>query len=411
MSSMTCSSGGSAGRSWGRRASAALVFLAVAAGAAKDGAAAPVTPTDPQQVLERLPPRDGPEWIAIRESQARLAAEPGDALTAAALARRYLALVRRTGEPRLLAYAHRALVRWDDTAEPPPGVALQRALLAQSEHRFAYARAELVRLVAREPAEAEAWLALAAIDTVQGRYTDANAACLRLLLAADPAVTAGCVAAAKSMTHEAGAAYALLAANIARQSTDASSVTSWLATLAAETAARLGRDEEAGAYFETALAASRPTPDLYLLTAYADYLLEHARFAEVIALLEHAPPADTILLRLALAERRAGNGAAEHIATLRYRLELALDGRDAAHAREAAYLALYLLDDAERALPLALANWAEQREAIDARLVLDAAAAARKRAAAAPVTEWLEQLGAEQSDPGRTPRSCCVVSF
>jgi hypothetical protein len=361
-----------------------------------------MTPTDPQQVLERLPPRDGPAWAAIREAQAKLAAEPGDARTAAALAREYLTLVRKTGEPRLLAYAHRALARWDDQTEPPASVALQRALLAQSEHRFAYARTELLRLVAREPGEVEAWLALAAIDTVQGRYADANAACLRLVLAADPAVTAGCVAAAKALTREADAAYALLTANIDRDRTDGSSASSWLATLAAETAARLGRDDDARAHFEAALAASGTTPDLYLLTAYADWLLRHARFGEVIALLERAPPADTVLLRLALAERRAGRDTAERVATLRYRLALALDGREAAHAREAAYLALYLLGDAERALRLALANWAEQRETIDARLVLDAAAAARNPAAAAPVAEWLARLGADEpSSRGR----------
>jgi tetratricopeptide (TPR) repeat protein len=168
-------------------------------------------------VLERLPLREGPAWAAIRELQARLAAEPGEAQTAAALAREYLTLVRQTGEPRLLAYAHRALARWNDEPEPPANIALQRALLAQSEHHFAEARAELVRLVAREPGETEAWLALAAIDTVQGRYAEANTACMRLVLAADPAVTAGCVAATKAMTREAGAAYTLLAGHVRRR--------------------------------------------------------------------------------------------------------------------------------------------------------------------------------------------------
>jgi hypothetical protein len=147
-----------------------------------------------------------------------------------------------------------------------------------------------------------------------------------------------------------------------------------------------------------------------LLTAYADFLLRQGRVGEVISLLETAPPADTILLRLALAERRAGRDATEHVATLRYRLELALDGRDLAHAREAAFFALYLLDDPERALVLALANWDVQREAIDARLVIDAAAAAHDPAAAAPVAGWLEHLS---SDPPilERHRSCCTASF
>ena len=67
-----------------------------------------------------------------------------------------------------------------------------------------------------------------------------------------------------------------------------------------------------------------------------------------------------------------------------------LTGDDDTHAREAAYLALYLLDEPRRALDIALANWAVQREPIDARLVLEAALAARAPAAAQPVVDWLQ---------------------
>ena len=405
MSSTICSSGS---RGLRRRAGAALLLLALASGETP-ARAAPTLPSDPHQVLEQLPPREGPAWTKIRELKAQLAAEPGDARAAADLAREYLSLVRHTGEPRLLAYAHTALARWDDELEPPASIALQRALLAQSEHRFAAARAELVRLVAREPGDAGAWLTLASIDTVQGRYADASAACTRLVLTADPALTAGCVAAAKTMTGEADAAYALLAANVGRAHEVSGGVGAWLATLAAETAARLGRDDDARAHFKAALAASEAAPDLYLLTAYADFLLEHGSFAEAIALLEHAPPADTVLLRLAVAKRRSGTSIDEHVATLRYRLELALDGRDAAHAREAAYLALYLLDDPERALSLGLANWAEQRETIDARLVLEAASASGNLGVAAPVREWLATSATHRRDTERRP--CCARSF
>src|SRR5262245_13385849 len=100
MSSMICSSGRTARRSWGRRVGAALLCLASITWAA----AAPTTPTDPQQVLEKLPLREGPAWSALRELQGKLAAEPDNARAAAMLAREYLTLVRQTGEPRLLAY-------------------------------------------------------------------------------------------------------------------------------------------------------------------------------------------------------------------------------------------------------------------------------------------------------------------
>ena len=121
---------------------------------------------------------------------------------------------------------------------------------------------------------------------------------------------------------------------------------------------------------------ARRSRSIYLLTAYADFLLRRGRPAAVIELLESAPAADPLLLRLALAEARTDRRAAARVATLRYRLELALRGDDRAHAREAAFFALYLDDDATHALSLALDNWTVQREEIDARLVLEAAAAA-----------------------------------
>ena len=167
-----------------------------------------------------------------------------------------------------------------------------------------------------------------------------------------------------------------------------------LHTLLAGVLLETGELADAERHYRAALAASGVEPTIYLLTAYADFLLSRGRPADVIDLLASAPAADTLLLRLALAETRAGLGAQEHIATLRYRLELALRGDDRAHAREAAFFSLYLDDDAPRALSLALDNWTVQREPIDARLVLEAAAAANSGSAAQPVRDWLERHGA-----------------
>jgi hypothetical protein len=127
-------------------------------------------------------------------------------------------------------------------------------------------------------------------------------------------------------------------------------------------------------------------------------LLRADRPAEVIALLRGAPSADPLTLRLALAERRTGARSVETIEALEFRLQLSLDGRETTHAREAAYCALYLLDRPAVALERALANWAIQREPIDARLVLEAALAAGHREAAAPVLQWLADNAVEHSD-------------
>ena len=356
--------------------------------------AAPVVPTDAAVILERLPPRDGAAWDDIRVLHAALAENPADAAVAAELARHYLALNRSVGDPRLVAYASRALARWDGVAAPPVEVALERALIAQTEHRFDAARAELVALLDRSPRAAQAWLALAALDTVQGRYADAKRSCTRLVLLQDAVVAGACIAAVQAMTGQAAAAYRFLTETLARpRALDAES-TAWLATLAAETAEGLGFHEDAERHFRRALAASEREPSIYLLTAYADFLLRRERPAAVIELLDGAPPADPLLLRFALAEKRAGRSAVERVATLRYRLELSLRGDDRAHAREAAFFALYLDDDAPRALRLALDNWTVQREPIDARLVLEAAAAAKMPSAGQPVRDWLTSQGA-----------------
>lgn len=49
--------------------------------------------------------------------------------------------------------------------------------------------------------------------------------------------------------------------------------------------------------------------------------------------------------------------------------------------------------DPDRALELARANWGVQKELTDARLLAEAAAAAKKPSAAAPVSEWARTTG------------------
>jgi hypothetical protein len=167
----------------------------------------------------------------------------------------------------------------------------------------------------------------------------------------------------------------------------------WLETLAAESAEAAGDGcgPEAGAreHYRKALDAAAERPSVYLLVAYADCLLRAERAADALAVLRSAPPADSVLLRLAVAERRLGRSSAAHLEQLGYRLRLALQGEETAHAREAAYFALYLLDEPELALARALDDWAVQREPIDSRLVLEAALASGDPAAARPVVDWL----------------------
>ena len=388
-----------------RRASAAVLCAALLVTAMLELAAsgAPFVPSDSRQVLERLPPRTGREWQAIASLRAELAREPRSAPIAAELAQRYLELFRAEGEPRLVAYAQSALAPWRDERDPPLEIAQRRAEIAQSEHRFDDALADLKRVIERDPRSVSARLTVASIDLVRADYDASRRECARLVLLADAAVAGACSSAVRAMTGEAGGAYQYLTRLLAEPEALPPELRVWIETLAAETAEAIGAWHNAEAHYRAALAAASAMgegdrPSVYLLAAYADFLLRAHRPADALALLKDAPPADPLALRIAVAEKQLGRVDAARVESLSYRLQLALDGLDSTHAREAAYFALYVLDKPELAMKRSLANWNVQREPIDARLVLESALAAHRAADARPVLDWLAASGCEHVD-------------
>ena len=64
---------------------------------------------------------------------------------------------------------------------------------------------------------------------------------------------------------------------------------------------------------------------------------------------------------------------------------------DALHEKEESRFARVLLKDVPRALALAESNYRIQREAADARVLLEAAVASRNAQAAEPVLRWMVQ--------------------
>ncbi|HEY6898066.1 MAG TPA: hypothetical protein VI279_12465, partial [Rhodocyclaceae bacterium] len=130
--------------------------------------------------------------------------------------------------------------------------------------------------------------------------------------------------------------------------------------------------------------------DQYLLTGYAEFLLDLKRPAEVVKLLQDKTRNDVLLLRLALAEHALGDpAAAEHQAALQSRIDAARLRLDKLHLSDEAIFELVFLKHPEAALKLALENWnLQQREPSDARILMEAALAARQPAAAAPALEW-----------------------
>jgi len=159
-------------------------------------------------------------------------------------------------------------------------------------------------------------------------------------------------------------------------------------TLLAEIEARLGDAAGAEGHFHQAL--SLGIRNVYLLGAFADFLLEVGRPADVQTLLKDEVRIDPLLLRLALAEQILDAPAlSRHVADLGERFSMSRLRGDVSHRREEARFTLQLLKQPQEALQLATANWAVQREPADTRLLLEAALAARAPSAAAAALDWL----------------------
>lgn len=368
--------------------------------------AGPFVPDNDEVVLERLPEKSGTLWREVSRLREEVTAGgPADVGSRSRLARGYLELHRETADPRLLGYAEAALAPWGTAPTSPPTVLLLQARILQTRHEFAPAVDLLHTVVARDPRHADAWFQLANIAMVQGNFVEARKSCARLLLI-DADLAGVCLAAVNGLTGGAAAALESVTANLS-ESTASDSTLLWMRTLAGELAAGLGRYADAERHYRAAIegSAARERPaDLYLLTAYADLLLEQKRDADVVALLERSTSADGALLRLARAERRLGLPAADaHAAELVSRFDALLARGDRSHSRELAYLQLYVLGDADRALTLARDNWSKQREIIDARLLLEAAELAGDEASLERVRAWRRDNRVEHVWLGAAP--------
>jgi hypothetical protein len=159
-------------------------------------------------------------------------------------------------------------------------------------------------------------------------------------------------------------------------------------------AERAGRPAEAESHFRAAL---RLDPDdQYLRSAYADFLLDERRPGEVLSLLTDSRSIDAHLLRYAIAAKEENAaGLAVLVDQLGSRFAASRMRGDSAHQREEARFTLVLLNDPGRALALANANWAVQKEPPDLRILLEAALAARDAASVARVRQWLAETHME----------------
>jgi Tfp pilus assembly protein PilF len=359
--------------------------------------AAPRLPSDPAEVLERLPIRPGDttarELSMQRAAVVRAAKEaPADPLPAAQLAGRYYDLAVARGDPRYIGYADAVLAPFAQSRAP--AVLAVRGQLRQYRHDFVGALQDFAGALEADPqfASAHAWRG--AIYLVQANYAAARKEC-DALLALDRAVLyGGCIGLVHAYSGQMQAGYAALQRAL-EQTRDAGNRL-WLLTRLGEVAAWRGQPEVAERYYRAALALG--IEDGYLLAAWSDFLLDRQRPAEVVKWLAGWEASDGLLLRLALAETALKRPAAKgYVQALADRFAAARVRGDATHQAEEARYLLHLAGNPAAALTLAAANYGVQREPRDARVLLEAAIAAKDGGASQPVRDWLRSSGFEDA--------------
>ena len=355
--------------------------------------AEPFQPTDGSQVLEHLrsKPLD-PATHHLHELRARLAVDPTNPAVACEFARQCIELSRSEANPRYLGRAQGALASWWDQPVPPVNVLVLRGTIKQSQHDFTNALADLNLALKLDHANAQAWLTKATVLTVLGDYDGARRACAPLIQLAPGLIGLTAAVSVSSLNGQAASSCQLLSRTLAGQPNANVGDKLWALTVLAEVSARLGRLDEAEAYFKSALGLGEPDP--YLLGAYADLLLDQGRNQEVVSLLAGEVNADALLLRLTLAESRLApfpDSYSAHLASLQARFEAGHLRGDFVHQREEARFTLELLHKPVAALKLARANWQVQREPADVRILLETARAAGDASAAEPALEFIKE--------------------
>ena len=357
---------------------AMLVALAPLAGARS----APYIPGSDAQVLADLPAGARHASFATRElTRTRLD-------IALPLAQFYISRARATGDLRFLGYAEAILAPWLNRPDVSTQVMVLHATILQSRHLFDASLTELDRALAKNPADAQAWLTRATVLRVLGRYGEAAASCQRLATSADAAITTLCSQGLQGLTGRLQTAYATIAA-LPLQALPPEA-RAWRYSELGEMAERLGDDQAAEHWLRAGLALA--PDDFYMRAACADLLLRRGRAAETLQLLVGYESMEPMLLRIAIAHRMLHDAAgARSEALLSSAFSVEQQRGDAVHRREQARFLLDVSWQPAAALLAAQQNWQVQREPEDVLILLRAAQAAHEPQAAAAAREFLRR--------------------
>jgi hypothetical protein len=368
-----------------KRAVTVSVIAAVAFVAAPTGAA-PFIPTDDGVILQTALPNADPRVRQMRALTGELKQRPDDLSLAMQLASRQLAMGVAEADPRFVGYAEATLAPWWRQAASAATVLL-RARIKQAQHEFLDAASDLRVALRQEPGNLTALLVLASVDEVIGDFAEAKQACAEFTDVRPGLAATACTASVAGLTGDAASSAAALAEAVEKEPTRDRSLKVWALTILAEIATRL-EDPEAESYFEQARGLD--DRNVYLLTVFADFLLDQGHADRVIFLLRGFERVDPLYLRLALAARATNDpDFARYRDEIAARLAAAQRQGDKLHLRDASRFMLEIEHDGPRALDLARQNWAGQKTPYDARALLAAAIACHDRAAAKPVLEWM----------------------
>ncbi len=358
----------------------------------------PYVPTDDSVILERVAQtRIGSD--TFRRLQRAVAQNPNNLSLVLTYAKAAIQLGNEESDPRYFGYAQSALAPWWKAATPPVEVLQMRADILQWQHQFDAAERDLDAIIAADSRGVnQAHLTRATVELVQGRPDVARHDCVTLIDHVETLIAATCIASANSLTGDPATIEKALGTAIAQTPGASNDALLWAWTEMGEIDERMNRPDAAETAFQNALAVMRKSGhrDPYLLAAYADFLLDRGRPAEVVPLLDGLSRMDNLLLRLALAEDALGRGdanmralAQEHSDDLQRRFDETRQRGDSVHQREEAIYLLKLRHAPDQALQVAKENWQRQRELIDARVLLEAAKAAGKPEAADDVRAWI----------------------
>lgn len=366
-----------------RRRAFSIVAL-VTALAMETALAAPAaieTEFDDQEILITLP------------SEALTPDTPPDSAPALAdQVQAFLLQARSQGDPRYLGYAQALFERWPES-RMTDRLKILRATLNQSLHRFGPAREELTDILNESTSNrqqvTQARLTLANLELVQGHYESAHSHCQQLANDFPGLIAASCLAQVEARTGHAETAYQSLHAQTRQSSASDATSRIWALGTLADIAAQLGRPE-AEQHWRQVLALA--PDDLYTRTQLADWLVERDENKAVIKLTDAYEQVDSLAVIRAIAMKRHKHTDAGRLsAMLEERFTEARWRGTLLHQRDLARYALDIEGDAETALTHALANWQDQREPLDTRLLLRAAQSAGNDPVAADVRAWLDK--------------------